>query len=139
METKRRVLWHGMVLFLLFLVEGIFVQAMRNPRIGLSAHVGGLMSALFVLVIGAVWTELRLSPRAETVTFWLLLFGNYGSSASLLLAALLGTSASTPIAGAGHGASPLAEAIVTLSLQVTAAAMLLVSALLLAGLRRPAR
>ena len=56
---KRRLFFHGFLLFLLFLVEGMFVQSMRNPRIALSAHVGGLMSGLFLGVLGAAWNELR--------------------------------------------------------------------------------
>ena len=64
------------------------------------------------------------SPRAESAAYWLALFGGYGSSASLLLAAILGTSSATPIAGAGHSAPAWQEAMVNLGLQSTAAAML---------------
>lgn len=37
-DAKRRLIWHGVLLFFLGLVEGMFVQSMRNPRLGLSAR-----------------------------------------------------------------------------------------------------
>ena len=113
MDRRRRLFWHGIFLFLLGLVAGAFVQRMTNPRMGLSAHLGGVMTGTFLAVLGALWPELRLSPRAESAAYRLALFGTYGSSASLLLAAILGTSSMTPIAGAGHTAAGWQEAIVT--------------------------
>ena len=102
---------------------------------GLSAHLGGVMTGTFLAVLGALWAELRLPPRAESAAYRLALFGTYGSSASLLLAAILGTSSMTPIAGAGHTAAGWQEAIVNLGLQSTAAGILLCCLLLLWGLR----
>ncbi len=136
-DRRRRLFWHGIFLFFLGLIVGAFVQQMTNPRMGLSAHLGGVMTGTFLAVLGAAWTELRLSTRAEFAAYWLALFGSYGSSASLLLAAILGTSSATPIAGAGHAAPAWQEAMVNLGLQSTAAAMLLCCLLLLWGLRGP--
>jgi hydroxylaminobenzene mutase len=116
----------------------MFVQSMTNPRMGLTTHVGTVMTGTFLLAVGAVWSELRLSPSTERATFWLLLFGTYGSCASLLLAAVLGTKDATPIAGAGFGASPGREALVTASLSVTAFGLLVACALVLRGLGRRA-
>src|SRR5437867_10413512 len=81
-DRRRRLFWHGIFLFFLGLVVGAFVQRMTNPRMGLSAHLGGVMTGTFLAVLGAAWTELRLSPRAESAAYWLALFGSYGSSAS---------------------------------------------------------
>jgi hydroxylaminobenzene mutase len=114
----------------------MFVQSMKNPRMALSAHVGGLMSGLFLGVIGAAWDEVRLSQRLETATYWLALAGAYGGSLTPVLAAVLGTSSSTPIAGAGYGASAAKEAIVTLALTLFAIPQLLSCVFLLIGFRR---
>jgi hydroxylaminobenzene mutase len=110
---------------------------MANPRLGLSTHVGTGMVGTFVLAVGAAWSELRLG-RTEAVTYWILLIGSYGSSLSLLLGAVLGTHSGTPIAGAGHSASPAAEALVNFGLQSTGFAMLVACFLLFRGVRRPA-
>jgi hydroxylaminobenzene mutase len=61
--------------------------------------------------------------------------GGYGSVASLLLAALLGTSRATPIAGAGFSAPAWQETLVTAALAITAVPVLAASLLLLWGLR----
>ena len=135
MDQRRRLFWHGIFLFFLGLLSGVFVQTMTNPRMGLAAHTGGVASGTFLAVLGVVWSELRLSTRAESAAYWLALFGTYGSSASLFLAAILGTSSRTPIAGAGHTAPAWQEAMVNLGLQSTAAAMLVCCVLLLRGLR----
>src|SRR5207244_12799633 len=112
LARRRRLFWHGILLLFLGLRAGAFVQRMTNPRMGLSAHLGGVMTGTFLAVLGAVWTELRLSPRAESAAYWLALFGAYGSSASLLLAAILGTSRMSPIAGGGLAGSACMEGLV---------------------------
>src|SRR5215207_4943558 len=86
-DTGRRFVWHGVLLFLLGLIGGMFVYAMANPRMGLSMHVGAV-----------------LSPRAERTAFWLLVVSSYGGSLGLLLAAVLGTRDSTPMHGAAQAA-----------------------------------
>src|SRR5262245_56951529 len=99
---KRRLLWHGILLFLLGLLIGIAVPVVRNPRMGLSAHVGAVMSGMLVVLVGLLWDELRLGPRAAAATFRLALGANYANAAGLFLAAVFGTSGSTPIAGSGY-------------------------------------
>jgi len=136
---KRRCVWHGLFLFILGLVAGMFVQSMTNPRMGLTTHVGTLMTGSFLLAMGAAWDQVRLDAGIERAAFWLLVFGSYGSCASLPLAAVLGTRSSTPIAGAGYGASPGSEALVTASLSVTAMALLVACAMLLWGVRGTSR
>jgi hydroxylaminobenzene mutase len=134
----RRLAWHGVLLFFLALVEGIFVYSMRNPRMGLTTHVGGITTALFFLAIAALWRELRLSDRAAAAAWWMTVGGGYGSVASLLLAALLGTSRATPIAGAGFSAPPWQETLVTAALTITGVPLFIASVLLLWGFRAPA-
>jgi hypothetical protein len=61
--------------------------------------------------------------------------GGYGSVASLLLAALLGTGRATPIAGAGFSASAWQETLVTAALALTGIPVFVACVLLLWGLR----
>lgn len=60
--------------------------------------------------------------------------GLYAIFISLLLAALWGTSRATPIAGAGHQASPLREVVVTVLLTGGSLAPAVAVALVLWGL-----
>src|SRR5687767_7636549 len=100
----RRLMWHGILLFLLGLLTGLVQNALRNPRMGLAAHLEGLMNGTFLLALGAAWNEVRLSARAAQMAFSTALFGAYANWAVSLLAAALGTSAMTPIAGSGFNA-----------------------------------
>ena len=134
-DLGRRLAWHGVLLFFLSLVEGMFVYSMRNPRMGLTAHVGGITTALFFLAIATLWGQVRLSHRAAAAAWWMTVLGGYGSVASLLLAALLGTSQATPIAGAGFSAPAWQETFVTAALTITGVPVLVASLLLLWGLR----
>jgi hydroxylaminobenzene mutase len=134
-DASRRLYFHGVLLFLLSLVEGLFVYRMPNPRMGLTTHVGGLMSGLYVIGLGALWQELRLSARWLSATYWLTVVGMYGSTASLLLAALLNTRNSTPIAGAAAAAEPWREALVNVALSLTGVAALAAVAAAVWGLR----
>ncbi len=38
---KRRLMWHGMLLFLRGLITGLLEQRFTNVRMGLSAHLEG--------------------------------------------------------------------------------------------------
>ena len=128
--------WYGVLLFLLSMVEGIAVQSLMNPRMALSAHVGGAMSGMFLLLLGLAWPALKLGSRTETITFWSAIGGFYVSSAGLVVAAAVGTQRSTPLNGFVGGASPFWEAIVNLLLSAGGGAVLLACLLVLWGLRR---
>jgi hypothetical protein len=45
--NDRRLMWHGMFLFLLGLITGLLEQRFTNMRKGLSAHLEGLMNGHF--------------------------------------------------------------------------------------------
>jgi (hydroxyamino)benzene mutase len=132
-DFKRRMVWHGVCLFLLGLVGGMFVYSMTNPRMGLTAHVGTVTNGTFLIAIGAAWSALVLSPRVEQWTFWLLVVGSYGGSAGLYLAAVLGTRDSTPLHGAAQSASAWKEGLVTVTLVVFGVALMAGTALALWG------
>ena len=52
---NRRIIRHGVVLILLALVTGLFVQAMPIPRLGLPANTIGILSGALLMAIGAIW------------------------------------------------------------------------------------
>ena len=43
---KRRLMWHGMLLFLLGLITGLLEQRFTNVRMGLSAHLEGVLKGI---------------------------------------------------------------------------------------------
>src|SRR5215831_249767 len=69
-SPNRRIMWHGMFLFLLGLLTGFVEQRFANIRMGLAAHLEGVMNGIFLLALGTAWTEVRLAPPAKAIAYW---------------------------------------------------------------------
>lgn len=134
-DRGRSLLWHGMALFLLGLLTGLMQNALKNPRMGLAAHLEGVMNGTFLLAVGAAWSKVRLSSRQSAVAYWTVLAGTYGNWAVTLLAGILGTAAMTPLASAGFSARPWQEAIITFGFVAVGILILVAAGLLLFGFR----
>ncbi|HXH37260.1 MAG TPA: hydrogenase [Thermoanaerobaculia bacterium] len=135
-DSKRRLLWHGMFLFLLGLLTGFVEQKFTNVRMGLAAHLEGVMNGTFLVALGAVWTEVRLAPRVKVFAYWTLLYGAYANWTVTALAAILGTAALSPISAAGHSAQPWQEGVITGGFVSVGIATVASSVMVLWGLRR---
>lgn len=138
-DSRRRLLWHGMFLFLLGLLTGFVEQNFSNPRMGLAAHLEGVMNGTFLVALGAVWTELRLSSRLERAAYWTALYGTYANWAVTTLAAIFGTGAMSPITAAGRSGQPWQEGLVTAGFLSVGIVIVASSILILSGLRRRCR
>ena len=101
-SAARRLCWFGVLLILLGLATGAFIPLFDNARQGLAAHTGGVQNGILLTVLGLLWRHLRLSARVERVAIVASAFSLYVIWIALVLAAIFGTSRSTPIAGAGH-------------------------------------
>jgi hydroxylaminobenzene mutase len=137
-DRKRRLIWHGMFLFLLGLLTGFFEQKFVNVRMGLAAHLEGVLNGIFLIALGAAWTEVRLSPRLKSGTFWIALYGAYVNWLATALAAAFGAAALSPITAAGHSALPWQEGLVTALFMSVGLATIATAVLVLWGLRRKA-
>jgi len=138
MNYRRRLLWHGIVLFLIGLLTRLVEQHFANIRMALAAHLEGVMNGTFLVAVGAIWSDVWLSSRASAVAYWMLLGGTYGDWAVTTIAAILGTAALSPITGAGHGAAQWQEGLVTVGFVMIGLSIILASVLLLWGLRKEA-
>jgi hydroxylaminobenzene mutase len=138
-ESNRRLMWHGMFLFLLGLLTGFAEPRFANMRMGLAAHLEGVMNGIFLIGLGAIWNEVRLSPAAKTAVFWIALIGTYGNWLMTTTAAVFGTSALSPITGTPHGGQPWQEKVVTAGFMVIGIVIVACAVFVLCGLRKPAR
>ncbi len=129
----------GALLFLLGLLGGFAIPRMTNPRMGLSAHLEGVMNGTFLMVAGLAWSRLKLSAGLCSFAYWMLLYGSFANWFFITLAAAFGTIALTPIAGAGHGGSALQESLVAAGLMSVGIAMVLGCAVLVFGFYRGLR
>lgn len=133
-DAKRRLLWHGALLILVALATGIAIPVFENPRMGLSAHVGGVMIGMLLVLYGLLWPELRLSERGQRFGILFALWGGWLNYLGLVLAAALGTSAMTPIAGAGHVGSAASELLVNVVFVMGAVDILAAAGIVVVGL-----
>ncbi len=133
--ASSRLKFLGMLLFLLGLITGMVLMNFTNPRMGLSAHLEGVMNGLFLIAAGFLWNELRLSSGWQKAACWLLLYGTFANWSFTLLSAILGTSKITPIAGAGHTGTDIQEAVLSAGFTSVGITMVLAVAILLYGLR----
>src|SRR3954454_24817010 len=83
----RRLLRHGIVLFLLRLVTGRLVQSLALPRVGLASHLQGVMNGTFLVALGLLWPHLRLRGLPLRAAYWLTLVGTYFNRAVTFAAA----------------------------------------------------
>src|ERR1700745_3874273 len=109
---KRRLMWHGMLLFLLGLITGLLEQRFTNVRIALAAHLEGVMNGILLLALGAAWNEIRLPPGMKVTAYWAALYGAYANWLVTSTAAAFGTAAGSPITSAGHSGKPWQEIFV---------------------------
>lgn len=135
-RSARRLMFHGMCLFLLGLLTGFAEQHVTNVRMGLAAHLEGVMNGTFLLALGAVWPNVKLAPTTATITFWLVLYGTYMNWFVTLLAAIFGTAALSPITGVGHSGLPWQESFVTAGFMSVGIVIVVTSGLVLWGLRK---
>ena len=133
--ANRGLMWHGVFLFLLGLLTGFAELRFANPRMGLAAHLEGVMNGILLLALGAIWIEVRLHTAAKAIAYWTALYGSYGNWLVTTLAAIFGTAALSPITAAGHSGRPWQEGLVTVGFLTVGLADILFSLLLLWGLR----
>jgi (hydroxyamino)benzene mutase len=133
--ANRRLMWHGIFLFLLGLLTGFAEQHFANVRMGLAAHLEGVMNGTFLVALGAIWTEVRLPPSAKSIAYWTALYGTYVNWLVTTLAAVFGTAALSPISAAGHSGQPWQESLVMAGFLSVGVVIVASSILVLWGLR----
>lgn len=134
-NTPRQLKMLGMLLFLFGLITGFIIMSLKNPRMGLSAHLEGLMNGTFLIVAGFIWNELKISNTLKRVVYGTLVFGTFANWLFTLMAAFFGTSQTTPIAGAGFMGSSLEENLVTAGLVAVGLTMVFSAGAMAYGLR----
>jgi len=134
-SMNRRLMWHGMFLFLIGLMTGFAEPHFANIRMGLAAHLEGVMNGTFLVALGAIWTEVRLPPVTKAIAYWTALYGTYVNWLVTTLAAVFGTAALSPISAAGHNGQPWQESLVTAGFISVGVVIVASSVLVLWGLR----
>ncbi|HLY41652.1 MAG TPA: hypothetical protein VKR52_10575 [Terracidiphilus sp.] len=135
-NANRRLMWHGMFLFFLGLIAGFAEQHFANMRMGLAAHLEGVMNGIFLLALGAAWNQVKLPGAMKITAYWMGLYGTYMNWLVTTLAAVFGTGAMSPITAPGHRGQPWQESLVTAGFISVGIVITLFALLVLWGLRR---
>ena len=135
-QQSRRLLQLAVVLLLVALLIGLAIPALAVPRLGVAAHVNGVIGSLFLAVLGLVWPQLRLGPRALTWAFWLAPYSFFVATLMPFLGALWAAGGSMlPLAAGTARGSPFQEGVIGVGLVSSVVAVLALCVLLLVGLR----
>lgn len=113
---NRRQIQIGFILILIALLTGLGMPMYANTRLALSAHTAGLMGGLVLIALGMLHAHFNLGARAKAVMHWSWAYAAYANWLGCLIGAITGASRLTPIAGAGHTGSPVAEGVVAVLL-----------------------
>ncbi|OBB96225.1 hydrogenase [Mycobacterium sp. 852002-30065_SCH5024008] len=125
----------GLVLFLIGLLTGFAIPALKNPRMGLSSHLEAVLNGMFLVLIGLLWPHIHL-PNAWGVTaVGLIVYAGYANWLATLLASAWGAGRRlAPIAAADHEASAAKERTVSFLLVSLALTIVVGVGIVIAGL-----
>jgi hydroxylaminobenzene mutase len=136
-EQSRKLIQFGVLLFLLGLVTGFVIPALKNPRMGLSSHMEGVLNGMLLMIFGLIWPKLELTKNLLNWNYWLSLFGTFTNWFTTLLASAWGAgSVMMPIAGNEMHGTDLQEIIIKFGLVTLSISMMIVSIFILWGMRK---
>ncbi|BDQ12045.1 hypothetical protein [Sediminibacterium sp. TEGAF015] len=93
----------GLLLFIMGLLVGLSIQFLPNPRMGLSAHLEGIMNGMFLMLLGLLWDRLVLSKEMTSIAFYLVVYSAFANLLAVLIGAATGFGKMMPIAGGIEG------------------------------------
>lgn len=133
---SNRLIYFGVLLFLLGLIVGLIVPILANPRMGVSSHIEGVLNGMFLIILGLIWNKIVLSEKWMKITFWLAIYGTFMNWFGILVAAIFDGGKMLGIMAEGKEGTQIVEGIVGFSLLSLSIAMVVISVTILIGLRR---
>src|SRR6201996_6081889 len=125
----------GLVLFLLGLLTGFAIPAMRNPRMALSSHLEAVLNGMFLVLLGLLWPHIALPTAWGVTAVVLIVYAAYANWVASLLAAAWGAGRKlAPIASGDHQASAIKEGIVSVLLVSLSLSIVVGVGIVIAGL-----
>jgi (hydroxyamino)benzene mutase len=125
----------GLALFLVGLLTGFAVPALKNPRMALASHLEAVLNGMFLVLLGLLWPHLDL-PHAWAVTaVVLIVYSAYANWLASLLAAAWGAGRKlAPIAAGDHQTSAAKERVVSILLVSLSLAVVVGVTIVIVGL-----
>ena len=104
----------GFVLFTLGLLIGFAIPAVRNSRMGLSAHLTAVQTGPALIAVALFWKYLSVPEGWSLPLIAGLIASSYLLVLGIALAAIFPASDALPIAGKGHRGTASQERVVSL-------------------------
>src|ERR1700742_5362126 len=102
----------GLVLFLIGLLTGFAIPVLKNPRMGLTSHLEGVLNGMFLALLGLLWPYVHLPHTWSVTAVVLIVYSAFANWLGTLLAAAWGAGRKlAPIAAGDHEASTAKEAV----------------------------
>jgi hydroxylaminobenzene mutase len=125
----------GLVLFLVGLLTGFAIPALKNPRMALSSHLEAVLNGMFLVLLGLLWPHIHLPTGWGTTAVALIVYAAYANWLATLLAAAWGAGGRlAPIATGDHEASAAKEKLVSVLLVSLAPCIVVGVVIVIAGL-----
>jgi (hydroxyamino)benzene mutase len=125
----------GLALFLLGLLTGFALPALKNPRMALSSHLEALLNGMFLVLLGLLWPHIYLSSVLGITAVTLIVYSAYANWVAALLAAAWGAGRKfAPIAAGDHEASAGKEKFVSFLLVSLSLSIVVGVAIVIVGL-----
>jgi hydroxylaminobenzene mutase len=125
----------GLILFVIGLLTGYAGPVLRNPRMGLSSHLEGVLNGMFLVVVGLLWPHVDLPHGWGVAAVALIVYAAFANWLATLLAAAWGAGRRfAPIAGGDYQASAAKERVVAILLVSLGPAIVVGIVILVVGL-----
>jgi hydroxylaminobenzene mutase len=125
----------GLILFVIGLLTGFAIPVLKNPRMGLTSHLEGVLNGMFLALLGLLWPHVHLTHTWGVTAVVLIVYSAYANWLGALLAAAWGAGRKlAPIAAGDHEASKLKESIFGLLLISLSVAIVIGVVIVIVGL-----
>jgi hydroxylaminobenzene mutase len=102
----------GLILFVIGLLTGFAIPVLKNPRMGLTSHLEGILNGMFLALLGLLWPHVHLTHGWGVTAVVLIVYSAYANWLGTLLAAAWGAGRKlAPLAAGDHEASNVKESI----------------------------
>jgi (hydroxyamino)benzene mutase len=104
----------GLILFLIGLLTGFTIPALKNPRMALSSHLEAVLNGMFLVLLGLLWPHVDLPHAWGVAAVVLIVYAAYANWLASLLAAFWGAGRKlAPIAAGDHEGTAARESVVS--------------------------
>jgi len=115
----------GFLLFTLGLTIGLAIPKLRNPRMGLSAHLTAVQTGPAMMAGALFWPYLAVPAALAPMLIYAFVASSFLLVLGILLAAVFGASDALPIAGKGFTASRAQEQLVSIIVKGSSLVMII--------------